>query len=75
MDELTRRYKSDSGREVSTKAMGNSLSKAGVQQLSKQARRSNTTRPRVYALKNTAQYDKLSSKKLGEVLDQNFFKG
>jgi hypothetical protein len=75
VNELASRYRRVSNRDVSAKAMSNALSKAGIRQLRKQARRSNGTRPRVYALKNTAKYDKLSSKKLGEVLDQNLFNG
>ena len=75
VDELARRYRSDSGRDgTSAKAMSNALSKAGIKQLSKQAKRADGARPRVYAIKNAAQYAKLSSKKLGEVLDQNLFK-
>ncbi len=75
VEELSSRYRRESNREVSAKAMSNALSKAGIQQLRKQAKRSDGTRPRVYALKNVAQYEKLSSKKLGEVLEQNLFKG
>ena len=75
MEELSFRYRRESSREVSAKAMGNALLKAGIQQLRKQALRTNGTRPRVYALKNVAQHEKLSSKKLGEVLEQYMFKG
>ena len=76
VDELVWRYRNGSGRDgTSAKAMSNALSKAGIQQLRKQALRADGTRPRVYALKNAAQYDNLSSKKLGEALDLNLFKG
>jgi hypothetical protein len=74
VEELSSRYRRESSREVSAKAMSNALSKAGIRQMKKQAKRSNGTRPRVYALKNATKYDKLSSKMLGEVLDQNMFK-
>ncbi len=74
VEELSSRYRRESSREVSAKAMSNALSKAGIQQVRKQALRSDGTRPRVYALKNVAQYEKLTSKKLGEALEQNLFK-
>lgn len=74
-EELAGRYRSTANREVSTKAMGNALSKAGITQLHKQAIRADGTRPRVYALSNAAVYAAHSGKQLGTIMDQNIFKG
>lgn len=74
VEELTERYRHDTKREVSSKAVNGVLRKARVTRLDKQARRQDGTRPRVYALANAALYEQMTDSQLGQVMDTTPFK-
>lgn len=75
VDELAAQYRRNTDHTVSTAAMTRALRRASVQRLSKQATRKNGKRPRVYALRNQANYEAMTTTQLGEVLDNSPFRG
>jgi hypothetical protein len=70
-EELTERYRQETRRDTSSKAMNGALRHADVTRLVKQARRKDGTRPRVYALANVERYARMTDTELGQVLDAN----
>lgn len=74
VEELAERYRNDTKRDVSTKAVNGALRKAQVTRLIRQARRKDGTRPRVYALRNQARYQEMTDTQLGNLMDSSPFK-